>query len=464
MATRKSVSKNGKWTVKELEVISPSWKGDYISDGDGLVGEVRVGKSNEVKIPFRYGFKWEGKKVWHYCGMFPDAELGKIRAERNLARELVKKGGDPRAKKIADKILHSEMHAEINARDAKRKAESLTVKNMFDIWVAEGVKRQDGNKYINQTFNKYVITAIGSIEVKELDEQHLSRIYKKLVSDGICATALELSKDVKQMMAWCEKRKPWRSLMIEGNPADLVEIGRILPSGFTKIRERVLSVEEIKRLHVVFSDITNAYANTEDKYGIERPLKKEVQHAMWLCLSTACRIGELLMSEWSHIDFVKRTWFIPAANTKKVGRGKQTDHIVYLSDFSLSHFKELKKLTGDSKWVFPARYKDGHVCVKSASKQIGDRQVKFKQRTKKLKFRVENNSLVVGEIEWTPHDLRRTAATMMQQLDIPRDIINLCQHHKIGSQVDRHYLHHDYKDKQMDAWQRLGKKLTEILA
>jgi integrase len=303
---------------------------------------------------------------------------------------------------------------------------------------------------------------IGSVEIRKLDEHHLSKIYKKIVADGKSTTAFELSKEVKQMLTWAEKRKPWRSLMAEGNPADLVEISKILPYDFTKIRDRILSDEELKRLRVALDKTTSNYAEAKGKYGVERPLKKEVQHAMWLCLSTLCRIGELLMAEWGHVDFDKRTWFIPAANTKKVGKRKQTDHLVYLSDFALSQFKDLKELTGDSDWVFPARYKEGHVCIKSASKQVGDRQVRFKQRTKKLQYRIENNSLVVGDVEWTPHDLRTTGATMMQQLDISREIINLCQHHAIGSQIDRHYLLHDFKDKQKDAWYKLGIKLNDI--
>jgi len=60
-------------------------------------------------------------------------------------------------------------------------------------------------------------------------------------------------------------------------------------------------------------------------------------------------------------------------------RGKNPDQIVYLSDFALDQFKQLHVLTGDMLWVFPATLKDGHVCIKSTSKLIGDRQVKFKQ-------------------------------------------------------------------------------------
>ena len=167
------------------------------------------------------------------------------------------------------------------------------------------------------------------------------------------------------------------------------------------------------------------------------------------------------MTEWKHVDFDKRQWFIPAANTKGE-RGKKADQVVYLSDFALDQFKQLHALTKASKWAFPARLNKGHVDIKSASKLVGDRQMKFKQRTKKLKGRVENNSLVLGDIEWTPHDLRRTGATLMQTLKVHRDVINLCQNHVIGTKVDRVYLLNDYAEEKRDAWHKLGNKLEAI--
>lgn len=457
--------KGRKWTIKELEVITPDWKGDTLSDGDGLSGQVRFNSVGGLLISFRYAFKWNGKVNWFYCGSFPANDLSEIRQARDEARDLIKQGVDPRANKIANKIESRNAIAEVLQREEQRKADVKTIKNMFDAWIADGVRRKDGNKTIIQTFNKYIVPSIGKVEIRNLDEQHLSKIYKQIVADDKFTTAFELSKDVKQMLKWAEKRKPWRSLMLEGNPADLVEIEKILPADFTKVRERILSIEEIRRLDVALKKVGNEYANASNKYEAERPLKREVQHAMWLCFSTLCRIGELMLSEWKHIDFDNRTWFIPKENTKKTGKkDTRTDHTVYLSDFAFEQFQSLKILTGDSQWVFPARYKDGHVCEKSASKLVGDRQVMFKSRTRKLKCRVETNSLIIGDEKWIPHDLRRTGATLMQELDISREIINLCQHHKVGSQIDKHYLQHDFKDKQKDAWARLGNKLNEILS
>ena len=455
--------KGSKWTVKELAAAKSEWKGDTLNDADGLSGEVRVASDGSVSIAFRYGFKWQGKKTWHYCGTFPARDMAGIREERDKARDLVKTGIDPRAKKVAAKIEAQAAVAEVIRADEQKRTEALTFNDLYDVWIKDGVNRSDGNKYIAQSFCKHAIPALGNIEVRHLTENHFRDVYRTIIADGKIATAVELSKDIGQMLRWAEKRKPWRALLIDGNPAELVDIKQLVPNDYTKERKRLLSIEEIIKLKTIFDATAQSYADATKKYGTERPLKKEAQLALWLCLGTLCRIGELLMTEWKHVDFKQRTWFIPAANTKGE-RGRKRDQLVYLSDFTFGLFKQLHALTGDSALAFPARYKEGHVCEKSVSKQVGDRQVKFKQRSRKLKCRVENNSLVIGDEEWTPHDLRRTGATLMQKLKVSREVINLCQNHVIGSKVDRVYLLDDYADEKREAWNRLGDRMEAILS
>ena len=452
--------KGSKWTVKELDGVKAEWKGDTLSDGGGLSGEVRV-NSGTVSIVFRCAFKWQGKVCWHYCGVYPVADMAAIRDVRDKARVLVKSGIDPRASKVAVKIEAQAAVVEVIRAEEQKRTETFTFSDLYKVWIKDGVNRSDGNKYIIGSFGKHAIPTLGNIEVRHLAENHLRDVYRAIIAAGKTPTAVELSKDIGQMLRWAEKRKPWRALMIDGNPAELVAIKQLVPNDYTKERKRQLSVEEIVKLQRIFDATAQNYAEAPQKYGTERPLKKEAQIALWLCLGTICRIGELLMSEWKHVNFEQRTWFIPAMNTKGE-RGSKCDQLVYLSDFTLDQFKQLHALTGDSDWAFPSRYKDGHVCKKTVSKQVGDRQVKFKQRSRKLQSRVENNSLVTGDEEWTPHDLRRTGATLMQKLKISREVVNLCQNHVIGSKVDRVYLLDDYADEKREAWNKLGDRLEAI--
>ena len=454
--------KGGKWTIKELDAVKAEWKGDTLNDGGGLSGEVRVNSEN-VSIVFRCAFKWQGKVTWHYCGTYPTRDMAAIREERDKARDLVKAGIDPRANKVAARIEAQAGVDETIRADEQKRTEALTFNDLYKVWIKDGVNRSDGNKYITQSLGKHAIPVLGNIEVRHLTENHLRDVYRAIIAAGKTATAVELSKDIGQMLRWAEKRKPWRALLIDGNPAELVDIKQLVPNDYAKERKRQLSIAEIIKLQTIFAITAQDYADAPQKYGTERPLKKEAQIALWLCLGTICRIGELLMTEWKHVNFEQRTWFIPAANTKGE-RGRKCDQLVYLSDFTLGQFKQLHALTGDSEWAFPARYKEGHVCEKTVSKQVGDRQVKFKSRTRKLQCRVENNSLVVGDEEWTPHDLRRTGATLMQKLKVSREVVNLCQNHVIGSKVDRVYLLDDYADEKREAWNKLGDRLEAILS
>ena len=453
--------KGSKWTIKELVAIKPEWKGDTLSDGEGLSGEVRY--SGSVSIHFRYAFKWVNKVAWQYCGAYPTNDMTVIREERNKARDLVKAGIDPRANKKVVKIEAQAAIVDVIRADEQKRASALTFQDLHTAWLKDGVNRSDGNKYIMQSFQRHALPTLGVIEVRNLTENNLRSVYRAIITAGKTPTAIELSKDIGQMLRWAEKRKPWRALLIDGNPAELVNIKQLVPKDYTKERKRRLSIEEIVKLKTIFEIAEKNCAETSNKNVTECTLKKEAQLALWICLGTICRIGELLKTEWKHINFEQRTWFIPAANTKGE-QGQKSDQIVYLSNFTLDKFKQLHTLTGTSKWVFPGRITSCHVDIKTVSKQVGDRQVQFKSRTRKLKNRVEDNSLVLGNEDWTPHDLRRTGATMMQKLKISREIINLCQNHVIGSKVDRVYLLDDYADDKREAWEKLGDRIEAILS
>lgn len=54
-----------------------------------------------------------------------------------------------------------------------------------------------------------------------------------------------------------------------------------------------------------------------EKYNGIRPLKPESQLALWICLGTLCRIGELIQVEWKNVDLENGVWLIPVANVKR---------------------------------------------------------------------------------------------------------------------------------------------------
>jgi len=459
-----------RWTVKELEAVRPEWTGDMLSDGDGLVGEVRTTPDGVVSVPFRYGFKWEGKKAWHYCGAWPSVSLEAIRAERDRARALIKTGANPTDAKRAARIdAQAEIKAKI-AEAARIESENLPIRAMYEAWIRDGVSRADGNAVLRRHFEKDVLPSIGEKAVRLTTEGDLRALLRAIIKRDACRMASTVHSSLIQMFRWAEKRKPWRALMADGNPADLVEFKKLLPPGVDPDaeRDRVLSGEELRDLSLKLDEMENVYvaAPPGTKYSVDRPLKKETQLALWICLGTMCRIGELLKARWEHVDLATGEWFVPRENTKTKVAWK-----VYLSPFALRQFKALHALTGETQFCFPSNATPGeaptqHVCVKSVSKQVGDRQARFKKR-KPLKNRKHDDSLVLANGkngEWTPHDLRRTGATMMQQLGVSPDVIDRCQNHVLaGSRIRRAYLHYDYAHEKREAWKRLGERIDALL-
>lgn len=51
-----------------LEAVPSDWEGNSLSDGDRLIGEVRIASDGSVSIRFKSAFKWEGEVAWHQYG------------------------------------------------------------------------------------------------------------------------------------------------------------------------------------------------------------------------------------------------------------------------------------------------------------------------------------------------------------------------------------------------------------
>lgn len=456
-----------KWTVAELKAISAEWQGDALADGDGLSGTVRCGSGNTVTVHWRYAFKRVGRVAWHYCGTWPMVSLEAVRLARDAARDALRRGADPNEKRLADRIEERERIKATIAADQKRRAESATIEELGREWLRSGVQRKDGNAELLRSFEKDLFPRVGSISVRKATEQDIREVLLAIAGRGAPRVAVRTWRDLRQMFSWAEKRTPWRMLLVNGNPAELIRIETIVPPDYdlTNTRSRTLSAEEIRELQAIFERMDADYMSANNRRTAARPLPSESRIALWICLSTACRIGELLLTEWKHVDFDNTTWSIPAENVKST-RGRRQEHRVYLSQFAFENFKSLHAHTGNQCWCFPSRDGKLHLDLKTISKQVGDRQQRFKQRVK-LKRRCHDDSLVLSggdNGEWTPHDLRRTAATMMQALGVSPDVIDRCQNHVLaGSKVRRHYLKHEYAAETREAWARLGGAIEAIL-
>lgn len=336
-----------KITVRELESLTAEDHGRTIRDDGNLLGKV-IARQKGVSVSFYYRFKWEGKFKDYACGTWAkngskSKSLAELRSEHRRASQLVAEGIDPSSAKKAARI---EAQATLSATIAEAErlaAENKTVTDLFEEWIRDGVSRLDGNAELRRSFSKDVLPAIGDKALRTINEKDLLGVLRSVKSRGLNRTVVILSKDIGQMLRWAEKRKPWRTLMIDGNPADLVDVNKLLDHDYQEQRDRLLSINEIQELQQIFTHLGLEYdaLPAGQKYSGIRPVNSRVQCAVWICISPLCRIGELLKSEWRHVDLEKGTWFIPAEATKGQ-KGKRHDHYIFLSTFALNQFKRLR--------------------------------------------------------------------------------------------------------------------------
>jgi len=429
-----------KLTVKKLESLTSVQVGARLADENSLYGLVK--KSGEgVVVMFRWRYRFGGKLHDYSCGTWPKKSLKEIRDQCKSARQLLASGKDPNKEKhIANLDKRAEQaeavaNAQLRIAHFETQQARITVSDLFERWATvELIRRKDEGKEIRRMFLKDVLPKLGQLAVEDVRKGHITAITDVLLARGVTRMAKLIFSLIRQMFRYAVDRD-----IIEHDPTASIRKARI--GGKPTERDRVLSEEEIRDL------------------SLQLPSAKitvTTECALWLVLATGCRIGELLRADWQHVNADSGEWFIPAENSKN---GKP--HTVYLSNFALRHFNTLQAINGSYPWCFPNRLGNAHVCVKTVTKQIGDRQ--RAGNTVPLSGRssyIDALSLPGGK--WTPHDLRRTAATLMTALGVLPDVAEKCLNHKMESRVKRTYQRYHYDDEKRKAWQLLGDRLTVL--
>lgn len=425
----------GNLTVKQIELAKPTDKPYKLIDGNGL--QLRVATDGIKSWLVRYML--DGKERQHRLPElygYGDGRFG-LKEAREAAthiRSLARKGIDIQV------MMDEERKATID-RKISEAANAKTLKDLFDEWV-KTVDRKDEGKELLRSFKRDVFPVAGELQLSQVHPEHIEKILRGVVGRGSTRSAVRLFADIKQMFRWAARKRAWKTLF--ENPTDEIELKEILPRDYEGTeRNRTLSEDEVREL-----------AQKLPKSG----LIPRAQIAMWLMLSCCCRIGEVIQARWEHVDLEDGVWVIPKENSKN-----SKAHTIFISAFALNQFKALKKDSNSEVWCFADTTGKNHVCMKTTTKQIRDRQLAVLGR-KPMKNRAKTaDSLLLTNGDWVPHDLRRTGATLMQAIKIAPAIIERVLNHVEPSKLVRTYQTYDYADEKREAWNRLGEKLQEIV-
>lgn len=254
-------------------------------------------------------YRLNGKEKTASLGNFPEKSFAVARDECNEIKIMVKQGIDP-VKKDKEKSETFGVLVE------------LFLKNKAKEWANNTL--QDAESRINN----HVIPVIGSLPIKQIDKGHLSTIYERLQQRNLNGNTIrKVFHLINNVFIYSIR---WHDTPDRNIVADILPT---LPSGGNNANRDALTKHELG----VFWNKLNSYGG-----------RYETVCALRLLTWTASRPGEIQKAEWSEFDLDSALWTIPSVRMKK-----RIEHVSPLPGQAVQMLRDLHRLTGTNKFVFP---------------------------------------------------------------------------------------------------------------
>ncbi len=239
----------------------------------------------------------------------------------------------------------------------------------------------------------------------DIERAHVRDLLDAILLRGASYEANRTHAQLRKMFNWALARD-----LVEKNPV----------AGLPR------PAQERRRQHVLREDEIVRFWEALER---ESPA---VAASLKLRLYTAQRGGEVLTMRWEDIELSTGWWTIPGERSKN-----DLSHRVFL----VAAARALLPARGDSPWVFPNR--DGTGPMPSTQKSI--------ERVRKR-----------AGIELRGHDLRRTAASHMASIGVPRLVLAKILNH-VERGVTAVYDRYSYDREKREALETWARHLHEIL-
>lgn len=367
---------------------------------DGSTGfGVRI--SPQGRKSWVYMYRFGGKARMMTLGTYPAMGVADARLKQAEGRSALEEGTDPGATIVV-------------ANRANRDA--MTVSDLVEEYLEKWARpRKRTAKEDERMLRKDVIPAWGARKAKDIKRRDVLTMLDLMLARGCTTTANRTLAVTRKMFKFAVGRD-----IVETSPCH--DIHAPAPENQ---RDRILTEDEIKAFWL----------------GLEKAKMTEVvKLALRLLLVSAQRKGEVVSAPKSEFDLDGKVWTIPAERAKN-----RLAHRVPLSPLAMEIVNKAMTVAGDSPWLFPSPITD---------KPISPTAVDHALRKNLPRLGLDN---------LCPHDLRRTAASLITGLGINRLIVSKILNH-VETGVTAVYDRHGYDDEKrlaLDAWSR---KLEAIIS
>lgn len=306
---------------------------------------------------WRLKYRVQGKEQQFSLGTYPDVSLKGARDGRDAARKLLAQGRDPSVEK---------------RRDAA--AAALCAENTFERVAEEFIsKRQrEGAAPATLAKTRWHLNRLSKLHARpiaEVEAFELLAVLRKMETRG----NLEAARQVRSFAS-----RVFRYGVATARCKHDVAAALIGALTAPKVKHHAAIVDPVQ-VGALLRAI-EGYAGQPSTY-----------HALRLAPHVFVRPGELRQAEWSEFDLETAVWAIPANRTKM-----RKEHLVPLSQQAVRILKEIEKVSGGGRLVFPG--------LRGTSRPISENT-----------FNAALRRLGYGHDEMTAHGFRAMASTLLNQ-------------------------------------------------
>ncbi|WP_187471159.1 tyrosine-type recombinase/integrase [Luteimonas viscosa] len=403
---------------------------DYDTETKGLA--VRFTKSAGAALMFCYGSSVAGGSArrmvlgpWSPAsGRSIASVLPAMRKEAIRLAGIVAEGRDPYAERKAEaERLAAEREAERIEREraaaeaeAARSAEEarLTVSQLLALYLdpEEGATlTSDTLRRTRRRANRYIVPALGNRKADTLEQGDVLNLIKPLRRAGKRSEVVHLVSLISGLYTWGLTE---RHLAKEKNPAGGILAILDKADELPEARERALTTAADFR---AFWCITDPFAEVPPA----KRMNRDVAECLRFMLYTGARPSEAAGLRWVEVDMAAAVW-----NKPKQGEGRAKSKRGDTLPLVAPAMAILRSRHGNaSDYVFPSGRSrriangGGQGCLTANRLATGLREaIPYLQSQ--------------GVEPFTPHDVRRTLATGMNEIGVSSDVVERTLNHAMG--------------------------------
>lgn len=317
---------------------------------------------------------------------------------RQRARQIsgdIAKGVNPNVERRADRARGVTLSEAFKAFIATRKAaRRLAPRTEYDYRrIVYGARNADGSAKLNGYLSPWQARPLAEISPEQIARRHAELLER---SGAQANYAMRLLSAVFNFAG--------AHYRVAGAPLFTANPVKILSDTKAWMRlERRSSVVQVHQLRAWFKAVRELESPANNH------LAGVVRDWLQLLILTGLRAGESARLKWADVDLQARIFTV--RDTKN-----RSDHTLPLSDYLLELFSARPR---EGLYVFPGALPDSHLV-----------------EPKKMLNRVREASRVA----FTPHDLRRTFASIAESIDVPAYALKRLLNHKMKNDVTAGYI------------------------